>query len=88
MYYTKQREIDYKFIQKHSRGLNRVPYRTYIFACFEGRRAERQRDRETERERDRETERQRETEREIRRERPYKEGRTVYIIIVHIIQLL
>ena len=25
---------DYKFIQKHGRGLNRVPVRTWIFACL------------------------------------------------------
>ena len=30
----RQRERDYKFIQKHNRGLNRVPARTYIFACL------------------------------------------------------
>ena len=30
----RERERDYKFIQKYSRGLNRVPARTYIFACL------------------------------------------------------
>ena len=30
----RQKERDYKFIQKHSLGLNRVPARTYIFACL------------------------------------------------------
>ena len=30
----RERERDYKCIQKHSRGLNRVPARTHIFACL------------------------------------------------------
>ena len=48
-----ERQRDYKFIQNHSRGLNRVPARTYIFACLNqlSYRSERQRDRETERQR-------------------------------------
>ena len=29
MYIVRERERDYMFIQKHSRGLNRVPARTY-----------------------------------------------------------
>ena len=69
----KERQRDYTFIQKHSRGLNLVPTRTYIFAwlnqlsyrCH-------QRDGETERGRERETEtaeRQREPESQTERER-------------------
>ena len=50
-------ERDYKLIQKQSRGLNRVPVRTYIFACLNQlscrchKKLERERKREKERER-------------------------------------
>ena len=55
----RERERDYKFIQKHSRGLNRVPARTYIFACLNQlsyRCHKRETERETEREIEGETE--------------------------------
>ena len=74
---------DYKFIQKHSRGLNRVPARTYTFAYLNQlsyryaitrkRERERQRERDRETERDRESDRKRETETENRkREKEYR----------------
>ena len=48
-----EREKYDKFIQKHSRGLNRVPARTYIFACLNQLtyRCHREREREKERQR-------------------------------------
>ena len=63
------KERDYKFIQKHSRGLNRVPALTYIFACL-NQLSYRERDIESERKEDKERHifRDREDENEKERE--------------------